>query len=127
MPSRIRTTPNHRISWRSKNGACRPHRESHHGTTPATVVGAIRKKTADPRTAKPLVMMLLRPHKSQRARSRVAALEEEVARLKAQLAAVPSNVVALRRDAAVRAAAAAAAVAPAVLPSGQLGDHEGYR
>jgi len=29
--------------------------------------GGNQKKTADPRTAKPLVMMLLRPHKSQRA------------------------------------------------------------
>src|SRR5262249_8602217 len=79
MPRRIRTTPSHRISWRSKNGACRRHREIHHGTTPATVVGAIRKKTADPRTAKPLVMMLLQLHESQRApaiatRSRIAGL-----------------------------------------------------
>jgi hypothetical protein len=62
----------------------------------------------------------------QAARARCADLEEEVERLKRQLAAVPSNVVALRRDAAA-AATAASAVAAVPAPHGFVGDHEGYR
>jgi uncharacterized small protein (DUF1192 family) len=58
----------------------------------------------------------------QAARGRCAVLEEEVERLKRQLAALPDKVVKLRT-----AACAAAAVAPPMAPHSHVGDHEGYR
>jgi hypothetical protein len=65
------------------------------------------------------------------ARARCADLEQEVERLRRQLAAVPSNVVALRRDAAAAVTAASAlAAVPAphgFAPHSFVDDHEGYR
>lgn len=50
-PAAISATPAKRIGSPPKNGACAVHREINHGTTPATVPGARKKNTIEPKAA----------------------------------------------------------------------------
>src|SRR6516164_133477 len=51
MPSRIREAPRARINRKPKSGACTIQWEIHHGTSPAPIPAARRRKSADPKAA----------------------------------------------------------------------------